>query len=140
MDKAPSPLHFLQTPIHLNPIMPLPPFSASQRLYVFTTPTPIPYYPTKERGFCFFFPFSNNNQQIDYSVAVVHAGYVYVAMYNLPNSDMGYRIFNVRTDVNACDCTQGCMDTERQSALKIYSRKKKKKKLPHWGIEPLSAA
>ena len=26
---------------------------------------------------------------------------------------MDYRIFNVHTDINACDFTQGCMDTER---------------------------
>ena len=36
------------------------------------------------------------------------------------NSDMDYHgIFNVRTDVNACDCTQGCTDTLRESALKL---------------------
>ena len=28
-------------------------------------------------------------------------------------SDMYYRIFNARTDVNACDCTRGCTDTVR---------------------------
>ena len=32
---------------------------------------------------------------------------------------MDYRIFNVRTDVNACDCTRGCTDTGRESALKV---------------------
>ena len=31
------------------------------------------------------------------------------------------RIFNVRTDVNACDCTRGCTDTVRESALKVDS-------------------
>ena len=30
-----------------------------------------------------------------------------------------YRIFNVRTDVNACDLTQGCTDTVRESVLKV---------------------
>ena len=30
-------------------------------------------------------------------------------------------IFNVRTDVNACDCTRGCTDTVRESALKVDS-------------------
>ena len=30
---------------------------------------------------------------------------------------MDNRIFNVRTDVSACDCTQGCTDTVRESAL-----------------------
>ena len=37
---------------------------------------------------------------------------------------MDYRIFNVLTDVNACDCTQGCTDTERESAPKVVSGKK----------------
>ena len=37
---------------------------------------------------------------------------------------MDYGIFNVRTDVNACDCTRGCTDTVRDSALKVDSRKK----------------
>ena len=39
---------------------------------------------------------------------------------------MDYGIFNVRTDVNACDCTQECTDTGtvRESALKVgYERK-----------------
>ena len=30
------------------------------------------------------------------------------------NSDMDYRIFNVRTDVNAYDCTLGCADTRKR--------------------------
>ena len=34
---------------------------------------------------------------------------------------MDCRIFNVRTDVNACDCTRGCADTVRESALKVDS-------------------
>ena len=37
---------------------------------------------------------------------------------------MDYRIFNVRTDVNACDCTRGCTDTVRESALKVDSGRK----------------
>ena len=32
---------------------------------------------------------------------------------------MDYRIFNTRTDVNACDCTRGFTDTVRESALKV---------------------
>ena len=32
---------------------------------------------------------------------------------------MDYEIFNKCTDVNACDCTQGCTDTLRESALKV---------------------
>ena len=39
---------------------------------------------------------------------------------------MNYRIFNVRTDVNACGCTRrGCTDTVRESALKVDSWRKK---------------
>ena len=37
---------------------------------------------------------------------------------------MDYRIFIVRADVNACDSTRGCTDTERKSAVKVDSRKK----------------
>ena len=43
---------------------------------------------------------------------------------NPPNSDMDYRIFIVRTDVNACDCTPGCTGTVRESAWKLDSRGK----------------
>ena len=39
----------------------------------------------------------------------VHAG----CFRNLPNSDMDYGIFDGRTDVNVCNCTQGCTDTVR---------------------------
>ena len=35
-----------------------------------------------------------------------------------------YRIFNVCTDVNACDCTQVCRDTRRESARKVDSGRK----------------
>ena len=38
----------------------------------------------------------------------------FLCFHNSPNSDMDYRIFNVRTDVNACDCTQGCTDTRKR--------------------------
>ena len=34
--------------------------------------------------------------------------------YNPPNSDMDCRIFNVRTDVIACDYTRGCTDTRKR--------------------------
>ena len=41
------------------------------------------------------------------------------------NSDLDYSpIFNVRTDVNACDCTRVCTDTVRESALKVDSGRK----------------
>ena len=38
---------------------------------------------------------------------------------------MDYGIFNMRTDVNECDCTRGCTDIVRECALKVDSRKKK---------------
>ena len=52
------------------------------------------------------------------------AWWVCLCCHNWPNSDMNYRIFIVRTDVNACDFTWGCTDSERESALKVNSRKK----------------
>ena len=46
------------------------------------------------------------------------ACWVFLRFHYLPNSDMDYEIFNVNTDVNACDCTRACTDTARESALK----------------------
>ena len=40
-----------------------------------------------------------------------YACWVFSSVHNPPNSGMDYRIFNMRTDVNAWDCTQGCTDT-----------------------------
>ena len=37
---------------------------------------------------------------------------------------MDYGIFNVHTDIKACDCTRRCTDTGRQSALKVDSGRK----------------
>ena len=37
---------------------------------------------------------------------------------------MDYGIFNMCTDVNACDCTRGCTDTIRESSLKVDSGRK----------------
>ena len=37
---------------------------------------------------------------------------------------MDYRTFNLRSEVNACDCTRGCPDTVRESALKVDSGRK----------------
>ena len=56
---------------------------------------------------------------------------------NPPNSDMDYGIFNVRTDIKACDCTRGCTDIVRESALKVDWEKNP---LPPRGIEPTSGA
>ena len=48
--------------------------------------------------------------------------------------------FNVRTDVNAFNCTPGCADTERESALNVVSgRKIPCRTLSHRGIKPVSA-
>ena len=49
---------------------------------------------------------------------------MFECFHNPPNSDMNYKIFNVRTDVNACDCTRGCTDTVKESALKVDSGRK----------------
>ena len=37
---------------------------------------------------------------------------------------MDYGVFNVRTDVNVCNCTRRCTDTIRESALKAVSGRK----------------
>ena len=46
------------------------------------------------------------------------------SFYNPLNSDMDYGIFSARTDVNACDCTQGCTDTGKEYVLKVDSGRK----------------
>ena len=52
------------------------------------------------------------------------ACWVFQCFHNPPNSGMDYRIFNMGSDVNACDCTWGCTDTVRESALKVDSGRK----------------
>ena len=47
-----------------------------------------------------------------------------VYFHNPPNSDTDHGIFNVRTDVNACDCARGFKHTVRESALKVDSGRK----------------
>ena len=44
---------------------------------------------------------------------------MFECFHNPPNSDMDYGIFNVHTDVNACDCTRGCTDTVRESPMHV---------------------
>ena len=69
---------------------------------------------------------SDRNYQVHYFVAMVLAGYFCVSR-KPPNSDMGYRIFNMCTDFNACDCTWGgggVSDTVKESALKADSGRK----------------
>ena len=53
------------------------------------------------------------------------ACWVFTCFHNPPNPDMDYEIFNVPTDVNACDCTQACRNTVRGFALKADSGKNK---------------
>ena len=52
------------------------------------------------------------------------ACWVFWCFHNPPNSHVDYMIFNVSTDMNACDCTRGCTDTVRESALKVDSGRK----------------
>ena len=52
------------------------------------------------------------------------ACWVCLCCHNPPNSHMNYRIFIVRIDVNACDCTRVCTDTEKESTLKVDFGKK----------------
>ena len=59
-----------------------------------------------------------------YTLPTYGTCWVFECFHNPPNSDMNYKIFNVRTDVNACDCTRGCTDTVRESALKVDSGRK----------------
>ena len=61
---------------------------------------------------------------------------MFSCFHNPTNSDMYYGIFNVRLDVNACDCRRGCTNTVRESALKVDWEKNL---LPHRAIEPVSA-
>ena len=62
---------------------------------------------------------------------------VFQCFHNPLNSGKDYRIFNVRTDVNAYVCTRGCTVTFRESTLKVGSWRK----IPcRTGIEPASAA
>ena len=44
-------------------------------------------------------------------------------------------IFNMCTDVKPCNCTWGCTDTQRESALKLDPGRKI---LLHWGLQPTS--
>ena len=50
--------------------------------------------------------------------------WVLQCFHNPLKSDKDYRIFKEHTDVNACDCTWGCMDHTGEFALKVDSGKK----------------
>ena len=69
-----------------------------------------------------------------FSVSIIH-----------PNSDMDYRILNVRTDVTASDCTRECADTPRglwQWRIRFCTENGlwEKIPLPNRRIEPASEA
>ena len=66
------------------------------------------------------FPREGQLRQSHATQPAVHAG----CFHNPPNSYMDYRIFNMCIDVNACDYTRGCMDTVRESMLKVDSGRK----------------
>ena len=51
---------------------------------------------------------------------------------------MDYRIINMRTDANACDCTRGCTETCKRVCTESWLWEKDP--LLHWGIEPASTA
>ena len=52
------------------------------------------------------------------------ACWVFSFFYNPQNSDMDYGIFDAHTDVRARDCTRGCADTVKESALSVDSVRK----------------
>ena len=68
--------------------------------------------------------FSGESQLPQSRYPTYSACWMFQCFHNPPNSDVGYGIFNVRTDVNACDCTRWCTDTGRESALKVDSERK----------------
>ena len=66
------------------------------------------------------------------------AWWVFQCVHNPPNSNADCRIFNVCTDVNACDCTWGFTDTRKRVCTE--SGLWEKNPLLHRGFEPASAA
>ena len=70
--------------------------------------------------FGLLFPGESQVRQSRATQPTVHAG----CFHNPPNSDVNYRIFNVRTDVNACDWTGGVRTLVRECALKVDSGRK----------------
>ena len=47
--------------------------------------------------------------------AVARVCWVFTCFHKSPNSDKDYRVFNVPTDVNACDCTRGVYGHTQES-------------------------
>ena len=85
----------------------------------------------------FAFPGESQLWQSRATQSTVHVQ-VFQWLYNPSNSDMDYKIFNVRTGVNACDCTRGRTDTRKRAFTESWPWEKNP--LPHRGIEPASAA
>ena len=56
--------------------------------------------------------------------ATYGACWMFQCFINPPNSDTDYRIFNVRTDVNACDSHRRCTDTGKEPAMNVDSGRK----------------
>ena len=69
------------------------------------------------------FPGKSQLRQIRATQPTVHAGYFSVSIFHR-TLNMDYRSFNVRTDVNVCDCTRGCTDIVKESAPKVDSGRK----------------
>ena len=59
---------------------------------------------------------------------------MFECFHNPLTSDIDYGIFNVRSDVSACDCTRGCTDTCTRVCTENWLWEKNL--LPHRGIEP----
>ena len=66
------------------------------------------------------------------------AYWVFYCFHNPLNSDMGYRIFKVHADVNACNCTQGLYRHCKRVCTERWLWEKNL--FPHWAIESASAA
>ena len=69
------------------------------------------------------FPGESQLRQSRATQPTVHAGCFSASMIHR-TADMDYERSNVRTGVNARDCTRGCTDTLRESALKADSKRK----------------
>ena len=86
------------------------------------------------------FPGKSQLRQSRATQPKVHVGCFIVSIIH-PTLTWTAGSYNVCTDVNACDCTQGCTDTVRESALKVDSGEGGGIfPSPHRGIEPASAA
>ena len=66
------------------------------------------------------------------------ACWVCLCCHNPLNSDMDYRTFIVRTDVNACNCMQGVYGHWKRVCTESWLWEENS--LPHQGIEPASVA